>query len=509
METPFRAAVPRELPKPARPRAGLGATIAIALTVVLICLLIWVVVRRPTWGHLAYWKAHFKESPDQILDRSDGTFDEEARLALERTRARLENPNIQGAERLRDHNRISRIIRFAMLPAELLNLFNRGGGARARLQNLSRQLEMQRREILTRMLETNEAFELQDRMATELLLEVDGLQNLGLLGVDDTIAPLMRVKEKNVKRRREEAKELGETAGAQAEIFLDLSQTHTNDPESVHDPSVVADLRHIIRNLKRDTHTAALAREVTVGEIIDNFRENSDEYSKDPRTGRPRPLLTSRDVVPVLEFIRDSGASMLICSGMSEPGELQTIQDEEVLRLVWARTQHPNNLAEAGKMRQALYDAMIDCWKEGIEGPKIICVQGRIGRMVGSLAHHDFDTDNWEIDTFEAISNEIMEAAKEVLRAMAEKTLQDKGASNGEKLAAGELLAKTPEESEQYTALFGKPDPKAEAELHGRITRAMLKKADELAAVHNARAPGRVSDSALMSIKKDLNYVLN
>ena len=70
-------------------------------------------------------------------------------------------------------------------------------------------------------------------------------------------------------------------------------------------------------------------------------------------------------------------------------------------------------------MRQAAFDALVDSWERGIGGDKIQCVDGRIGRMLGSLVWLDHDENNWQMRRLEQHKNDIFSKAAEVIRAAA------------------------------------------------------------------------------------------
>lgn len=57
----------------------------VALIIVIIIVLIFVLAKKPGVLSRDYWKAHLVETPDEVYRRSDGRFDEAARIALRRT----------------------------------------------------------------------------------------------------------------------------------------------------------------------------------------------------------------------------------------------------------------------------------------------------------------------------------------------------------------------------------------------------------------------------------------
>lgn len=499
--------------EPRRPAPRAGA-LWVALAVVLLCVLIWALVARPPWAHLAYWRAHLRETPDEILARSSGDYDTEAELALRRTRERLANPRIQGGERLRDLRRVNRIIRFSLLPREAADFFVAAGPQilswRAwrpppRLVELQNELTARQVELaaeLAALPDYRNDLAIHEELVGDMFGELQVLRNLPLPPepARDVEGRLHTLAGRNAAARREIAADGAPTAGAAAAQYLDLSQRHTNDQENSHDPAVTAALRETIRRLEADPDTAAAAAALTVDEIIHEIRARGDVLSRDPASGRTRPLLVSRDAVPVLERMRDSGDRMYM-TGQEPP-----VQDARVARLVWARARHPRNTGNRAKIEQAVFDALTDSWKPGIEGPKIVCVQGRISRLVGALALLDFDADNWNVSTFEEIRNEIFEAAKTALRETAQNLLSE--GTPGEKAAAAALLAETAAEMEECERAYGAPSTEDEKTVADRVRAAMEAQVDLHAKTVNDRSPGAVSAARVEAIKQDLSYVL-
>ena len=478
----------------------------VAAVVVLICLLVWVVARQPSWGHLNYWKARLRETPDEILLRSSGDYDGEAQLALRRTRERLENPRITGMERVRDHHRVSRIIRFALLPFELFNATRGDVGARLRLLELRQELRAQQDEITARLNPAprtppepdQDGAPGRDFIITDLLGQDAFLEALGVAGINRDPAPLVNLAQQSGRVRREAANELGETRGAQAAAFLDLSEHHTDDPENSHDPAVVAALGAIVKRLRDDPQTALAYPNTTIDSIAEEIKADGDTFSTDPRTGRPRELLVSRDALPVLERAKN-GERMVGGGG---------ITDQEVARLVWARAYHPENRGKREELRQAYFDALTDSWKKGVQEPRMVCVQGRISRLIGSLALLDYDKRNWGMSTLEELKNEIFEDAKRVMKEEAELIVADASAPIGQKAAAAQILAQSLAESKNYEQIYGVAEDADETAVNEKIVGVMLDGASETIRRVNARAPGSISERTEETIKNDLKMTL-
>ena len=163
--------------------------------------------------------------------------------------------------------------------------------------------------------------------------------------------------------------------------------------QNSHDSSVNAAKRAITERLRSDQ--GPFDRLPSLDQIAHEIRAKSDDFSKDPRTGNSRPAMTDR-ALAVIERAR-----------RGERIVSMDATDEEILRRVWARADHPKNAARRDLLRQAAFDALVDSWEQGLSGGAIQCVDGRISRMLGSLTLLDFDRRNSEMRMLQTYKNAI------------------------------------------------------------------------------------------------------
>ena len=123
-----------------------------------------------------------------------------------------------------------------------------------------------------------------------------------------------------------------------------------------------------------------------------------------------------------------------------------------------ARSTTPN-AGNKWALRQALFDALVDCWERGIGEDALQCVDGRIARIVSSLALLDWDERNWGVLRVEERRNEVFARAQRAIRAAAEEAAA-LPADNPLHAAGKAFLATNPAE----LAAAGEVDPAAEAE---------------------------------------------
>jgi hypothetical protein len=480
--------------------------VALALLALAVVLLLVVIVRAVQQGGAGWLKAKYFESPQEIWERSSGNrMDAQAELALRRTRERLANRGNQGETRINDNFWAARILRFAVLEAPAETPENRNAAVAEIRMHQNNILE----EILTRNHTNRDAPEggYAAMYILDNMLQFTGFQpDFDEQPTFDEL-PFFRTKFEEAKKvTREDLKNeaIGatDTRGKAAETYLSLSQNHTNDSENVHDTGVTAATRAIVRALESDPHTKGGANEVTLENIANEFEVNSDLYSRDPRTGRSRPEITNKYVLPLITDMRAGSRKR----GVAAAGGLDDIQ---VIRLVWSRSAHPANAGNKQALRQALYDALADSWKVGFDNGSMVCLQGRVTRMLGSLALLDFDRDTWNISTQEETKNEIFESSKGVIKRVALELTHDP--SDDIQAAAWEiLLGDDPHAEENYArhAKQGLPTEAAGVAVAETVTAAMQAGAKKKAAEINLRNPGAVTPRNLEGILDDLRYVL-
>lgn len=496
--------------------------IVIAITVVLVIVLVWVAVRKPKWGHAAYWKAHFQDSPDEIYARSGGDYDDEAALALERTERRLENPRIAGIERARDHHRAARILSFGLLP--ILNpLGNAADRARVRneiarhneemLAEIAREMPRHQRLRARDIAEgrppqagADPEFMLAELLAGELLYPVRG----DAVFYDEPFAHLRQattaVAAQTARERQRAARAAGETPGLAAELYLDMAKTHTDDTQNAHDPMVTAAIRAVTLKLRNDAVTARAAASVAADDIAAEFAGRVEDYTRDPRTGNSRPSILEEKVLPVIARAKD-GEELTSPADPSENVPACSVSNLELLRLVWARAHHPRNSQNAQLLRESVFSALADSWSKGMGSPHIVCVQGRMSRLAGALALLDFDKDTWMVGRSEDIRNEIFDRARAIMHARALEISQDAEEPPAVRAAAAEILP--PQACSAAAGPFSESEKAAADEaVAERIRAAMVAEADRVAENINSRTPGAIRAPFLESLKNDLMHVL-
>lgn len=318
---------------------------------------------------------------------------------------------------------------------------------------------------------------------------VDPLAAMQLLGPGENIVwldvPLARGaltrREDVIEERQQAAANTTPAPGARAEQYITLATEHTNDGQNVHDSSVNAYLRKILTNLRRDQERGESGPLPSLDAVLAGIVENGMVFSADPR-GAPRPEL----VAQALEVV-----------DAARRGELNAAigaTDEEVLRRVWARADAPRNAENREKLRQAVFDALVDSWKPG-NPPAVQCVNGRTARVLGALSLLDWDKENWDVKRLEQLKNEVFGLTRALIDAKAAEAAASP--EPGLRAVGRAFLAKTAQELAQA----GPVSPEIEAAFKDQLRAAIEKMVDEFALERNRAAPGAIPDYMVQPIK--------
>lgn len=403
-----------------------------ALTLVII-LVVYAVAQEPEWGQKNYWLAHYLENPWRVYRRSAGNFDDAAELALERAMSRA-------APTPGDHVLAATVITRNILSQEHRPARD-GAGAptRAALERarLRRGMFDEARGHYMAALEglrgadaagpVRGGNEFDPRAGfiidaavgfafgglDELLANDPILAGLGWdfnhvtlfegFPVDQPLAAAAAQRRQDCVRERRAAAaavaaDEGGARGAGVATYVELATQNTDDPQNTHDTGVLACLKGVVERLRADQGGEPLP---TPDEVAAGIRERAAELSG----GRAHRVA---DVEAVIAQARLG--ERVVAIGAT---------DAECLGRVWLRATDPRNAAVRGQLRQAVFDALYDCWEEGIAGRKIVCVNGRTSRILSALILLDWDRRNWEVKKLEQFKNDIYARAASVIAAEA------------------------------------------------------------------------------------------
>jgi hypothetical protein len=266
-----------------------------------------------------------------------------------------------------------------------------------------------------------------------------------------------------VEARRAVARE-APTPAAAAAAYVGLAARATSDSQNVHDVSVLAFQAAIVRRLEADQAGLPLPG---LEAVKDWLAAEGAELSE----GRPERLEDVRRAVEAA-----SQGTPVVALGTT---------DTECLRRVWLRTADPRNAERRAALRQALFDGLADAWEARPGQPRhVVCVNGRVSRILGALALLDWDARNWETSRLEQLKADIFRRALGVIAAEAERAAAD--ADPATRLAGRAILARSAEE----LAALGEVPPAASEALAERTRAAIGADVDAFVRELEARGVG-------------------
>jgi len=408
----------------------LGAALAL-----LLIFIIYAVAKEPAWAQKNYWLSHYVESPWKVYRRSSGGFDDAAALALERATGRADptpgdhilaatviTRNILAQEHRPARDAAGAPTRAALERARL----RRGMFDEARLHYMAALEGLRPPGAPPRAgggndFDNNVEFIIDAAIGfafgglEELLANDPVLAGLGWdfnnvtvfqgFTVDEPLAAAAAQRREDLVRDRRAAAatavaEQGGARGAGVATYVELATQNTDDPQNAHDVGVLACLKAIVERLRADQADAALP---SPSEIAAEVRAQGEKFSD----GRAHRVADVEAVIAAT-----SEGERVITIGAT---------DAECLGRVWLRAADPRNVAVRGQLRQATFDALYDCWEEGIAGRRIVCVNGRTSRILAALTLLDWDRRNWEVKKLEQFKNDIYAKAATVISAEAER----------------------------------------------------------------------------------------
>lgn len=424
-----------------------------AALILLIVLIAYAVATDSPYAQKSYWMSHFVEDPWKVFRRSAGNFDDAAALAFNRATSR-DSPSPS------DHMLSATVITRNILAQEHRPARSATGGfTRAAVEHARLRREMfdearahymaALRGLRTDVVDDGRRADaaaaadaanginaqfvidaaigfafggLTDMLANDPVLAGLGwdYENLTVFqtpaGVGAVDAPLYgaaqrRLDELVAARRAAAATAVADQKGARGAgvaTYVELATQNTDDPQNAHDTGVLACLKSILARLRADQAGQVVP---SPGDVAAEIASRGEALSD----GRAHRL------ADVLEVIKRADLGERVVSLGATDGEC--------LGRVWLRSKDPKNAASRRDIQQAVFDALYDCWEEGIAGRRIVCVNGRTSRVLAALILLDWDKRNWEVKKLEQFKNDIFAEAARVIAAEAERASMDADAS--------------------------------------------------------------------------------
>lgn len=198
--------------------------------------------------------------------------------------------------------------------------------------------------------------------------------------------------------------------------YFDNATVNTNDTQNVHDSKVNKDMLYILQKIN-----TVYDKEDVISQINEYIREQPDG-----------------DKVAL---------ALATVSKMAEGNHISTLRttEDNVLCLVWMRSLHKDNVDVADNIQESIYLALVDCWEHNT----LVCINGRCGKVIGSLGLVDSDSDLILVNT-ENYRNQIY---KEVMDIVDEKINEALASSDPAIKLAGESYYSDVESTEGVTKL--------------------------------------------------------
>ena len=171
---------------------------------------------------------------------------------------------------------------------------------------------------------------------------------------------------------------------------LENKQEWTRDMQSVHDSSISQSMRDSFHNIKKyNTAEYGPLSHSAVDLAMKNIQETFNILSEQSRKEYLKVLQISSNGLKV----HDVGTEL------------------EVIVEIWRRINSIDNKQNKHAMQQSLYESMNDC----VENGAVVCTQGRVTRMLQSMAHMDNDHTIGAMKSTESIRNEAYKDAASIL----------------------------------------------------------------------------------------------
>jgi predicted RNA-binding protein Jag len=342
------------------------------------------------------------------LSKSSGSFDDNARLALDELFA-MENPLPE------DHFQRAEIIRYNLLEGDVLqnqNPVNRRNAVGTIVRDYVdtvhgiRDVDMRRNLMDARPVDPGfmlfHIAELGDRF--ENVHDDDEV-------VEQLIAMFNNVVQTEVPIARQElinARVTNAAANANSRLdainkTLDSAVVYTNQLQNVHDNAVNSDLKSTLKKL-RDTYRH---ERIDGKKAIDEARQY---------------IIEIYEYADVINPVTKANSALRTLDIFSRGEYITTFNESEdnIFALVWERCKHPNNEQNAENMRESICNALADCFELYKGAPDPVCINGRCSRVIGSLATLDYDKSVGDAMTCEAYKNQIFQETKDIINEIIE-----------------------------------------------------------------------------------------
>lgn len=197
---------------------------------------------------------------------------------------------------------------------------------------------------------------------------------------------LYQTRQVTAEQKRTQAAEISSTKKEFADAFLDISKTATDDPQNVHDPSVVKDFNATLKTVADVDGAAASQQAISdARKYIESLKLSAEKL---------------KIVTDVLNKIAEN--NFILTYNQNEA---------DIFAKIWNRANIPENLHNADLIREAIVDALYNCY----ENSAMICAVGRASNIISSLVTLDHNDEVGRSMTQEQYKNEIFNECRKLL----------------------------------------------------------------------------------------------
>ena len=367
-----------------------------SIIIIIICILIVIVIsvmvlmpydKSSNWKHFEYWKSMYMESPDNLIRRSNGTFDSIAKLAFDRV----------------DLTNRQTVDNYLLCAKILINNVVLNDNYK-QIANIYFDFESNKSDSIQIMFEY-----IYINCISAILITSNKLKDIRkIVNYFIDIYAYIHIIKLN------EIKEYMTRLDTYYKSILNvkyhicnkirhkfIKPIYTSDYQNTMDITVMRSVKTIIEILKESYYELDVPIDNTIDDIINYYKENP-HHSKH--------IVSGLDRKPFLEMVIN-----ILKNASNSKGNVYSVSVSELILLLWERINHPKNKQVIDILKQAMYDALFDCWNRGVGIFIPYCNNGQIAILVGMLALNDFDERTWNIQRTELIKNDIYNDIVKVL----------------------------------------------------------------------------------------------
>ena len=367
-----------------------------SIIIIIICILIVIVIsvmvlmpydKSSNWKHFEYWKSMYMEPPDNLIRRSNGTFDSIAKLAFDRV-------DLSNRQTVDNYLLCAKIlINHAVLNDNYEQIANTYFNFESnKSDSIQIMFEYMYKNCISAILITSNKLKdirkivnyFVDIYAYIHIIKLNEIKEY-MTRLDTYYKSILNVKYHICNKIRHKF----------------IKPIYTSDYQNTMDITVMRSVKTIIEILKESYYELDVPIDNTIDDIINYYKENP-HYSKH--------IITGLDRKPFLEMVIN-----ILKKASNTKGNVYSVSVSELILLLWERIHHPKNKQVIDILKQAMYDALFDCCNRGVGVFIPYCNNGQIAILVGMLALNDFDERTWNIQRTELIKNDIYNDIVKVL----------------------------------------------------------------------------------------------